>query len=445
MAKVTFPKGFLWGTATSAPQIEGAWNEDGRGESIWDRVWHLDGKANGDVACDHYHRYQEDINHMKDLGLTSYRFSVAWPRVLPNGRGAVNTKGLDFYKRLVDLLLDAGIAPNLTLYHWDLPQALQEHGGWVNRDCLGWYSDYAGLLFKTFGDVIPMWATINEPIAIYIGYGTRQGFAPRLGSKLAGWQAFHHAFVAHGLAVQQFRQLNLKGKIGMVCDCWAYQPARECEEDIELARLKEESHTRFYLNALFKGQYSDYLAEHLSRKGLLPKMGADDPGIMSTPIDFVGVNCYSRNIVSADEAITRHIARDPQENPDKYGFFGWETYPQAIYNAIMLIKNEYAPTIPMYITENGIANHDRVGEDGRVHDPKRIDYLSRYLAEVARAIQDGANVRGYYAWSLLDNFEWGSYDPRFGIIHVDFKTQQRTWKDSADWYQGVIADNGFVI
>jgi beta-glucosidase len=423
MTRLVFPKGFLWGAATSAPQVEGAWNEDGKGESIWDRVWHLDGKANGDVACDHYHRYEDDVNTMQKLGLTTYRFSASWPRILPEGTGLVNHKGLDFYKRLVDRLLEAGITPNLTLYHWDLPQRLHDRGGWANRDILGWYGEYAQLMFKTFADKISMWATFNEPIAIFIGYGTREGFAPRLGNEKAGWQALHHAFVAHGQAVQQFRQLNLKGKIGMVCDCWSYQPARDCEEDIDLARLKEESHTRFYMNALFKGQYTDYLAGKLTSRGLLPQMEAGDLETMSTPIDFVGVNCYSRYIVSADEATTQRLAQDRQENPQ--------------------IKNEFAPAIPMYVTENGFANPDQVGEDGRVHDPRRIEYLSQYLAAIHRAIGEGADVRGYYTWSLMDNFEWGSFDPRFGIIHVDFKTQQRTWKDSAYWYQSTIANNGF--
>ena len=445
MGKVIFPKGFLWGAATSAPQIEGAWNEDGKSESIWDHVWHLDGKANGDTADDHYHRYADDVAMMKKLGMTTYRFSTAWPRILPDGTGAVNQKGLDFYKRLIDCLLQAGIAPNLTLYHWDLPQKLQEKGGWANRDAIDWYCDYAQLMFKTFGEVIPLWATFNEPIAIFIGYGTKEGFAPRLGNEQAGWQAFHNCFVAHGRAVQQFRQLNLKGKIGMACDCWLNEPARDCAEDIDLARLKEESHTRYYMNMLFKGQYSDYLVGKLTAKGVLPHVAAGDMETMSTPIDFVGVNCYSRYIVAADEATNQRLLQYKKDHPEGYNMFGWETYPQALYNSVMMIHKEYAPNIPMYVTENGFSSPDQVGADGRVHDERRIYYLSHYLAALNKAIQDGANVKGYNLWSLLDNFEWGSYDYRFGIVHVDFKTQQRTWKDSAYWYQTVIANNGFEL
>lgn len=444
MTKINFPKGFLWGAATSAPQIEGAWNEDGKGESIWDRIWHLDAKANGDTACDHYHRVEEDIQMMKTLGLTTYRFSAAWPRILPEGTGAVNQKGLDFYKRLVYGLLKVGITPNLTLYHWDLPQCLHDKGGWTNRDAIGWYNEYAQVMFKTFANVVPVWATFNEPIAIYLGYATR-GFAPRLGSEAAGWQAFHNAFVAHGQAVKQFRQFVPQGKIGLVCDCWANYPARDCEADIDLARYRNESHTRYYMNALFKGRYSSYLGEKLSQKGMMPQIAPGDMESMSQPVDFVGVNCYSRYIVSMDEETNRQLAQDRQANPLKYSMVGWETYPQAIYDAVMMVKNEFAPHTPMYVTENGFGSPDQVSGDGRVHDARRIEYLTKYLAALQRTIQDGADVRGYYLWSLMDNFEWGSYDPRFGIVYVDFTTQQRTWKDSAYWYQGVIANNGFEI
>jgi beta-glucosidase len=437
-----FPKDFLWGVATSAAQIEGAWNEDGRGESIWDRVWHQDGKVNADVACDHYHRYFEDIKLMKHLGVNTYRFSVAWPRVLPEGTGKINPKGLDFYKKLLEGLLEAGIQPNVTLYHWDLPQALQEKGGWLNRDCIHWFEDYAQVVFEALGDAVPMWATFNEPIAVFLGYSNQENFAPRYGNERSGWQAMHNVFVAHGKAVHRFRQLGLKGQIGMVCDFWAYHPARPCKEDVELARFKGESHTIFYLNALFKGRYSDYLADRLTQNGWMPQIYPGDSESMSVLIDFLGVNCYSHYVVSEDKETLQKLEQHKSENQEQFMMGGGEVYPQAIYDAVMLVKNEYSPEIPMYITENGFCTNEQVGKDGAIHDTYRIRYLKLYLEALQHAIRDGANIKGYYVWSLLDNFEWGSYDYRFGLVFVDHNTGRRIMKDSANWYARVIRENG---
>jgi len=439
-----FPKNFAWGVATAAAQIEGAWNEDGKGETIWDRFAHTPGKiANGDTpetACDHYHRYAADIEQMKRLGVGTYRFSFSWARVLPQGTGSKNQKGLDLYHRLVDKLLAAGITPNATLYHWDLPQALQDRGGWPNRDSIGWYCDYAELMLGNFADRIPLWATFNEPIAVYVGYGDGF-FAPGLRDEGAARQALHHLLVAHGQAVKGFRQLNAtNAKIGIVVDIWKHHPARQCPEDIELALLNDEKTWGFFYNPLFRGKYGDRAVKDLTAQNAMPKIQAGDMEAIQAPLDFIGVNCYSRTLVSTDPSLV-DLARRRQENPDGFAHLGSEIYPRAMYDAIMIAK-EYAGSLPIYITENGICTDDSPGPDGKIHDTKRINYLRDYLQEVLRAIGDGADVRGYYLWSLMDNFEWSSgYQMRFGLLHVDFKTQERLWKDSAYWYQKLVREN----
>jgi len=440
----TFPKNFTWGVATAATQIEGAWNEDGKGETIWDRFSHTPGKtANGDspdVACDHYHLYPADIEQMKRLGVGSYRFSFSWARVLPQGTGSKNQKGLDFYRRLVDQMLTAGIVPNATLYHWDLPQALQDRGGWPNRDSIGWYCDFAELILGQFADRIPLWATFNEPIAVYVGYGDGF-FAPGLRDEAAARQALHHVLVAHGQAVNVFRQLNApNAKIGIVVDIWKHHPARQCPEDIELALLNDEKTWGFFYNPLFRGKYADRAVKDLAARNAMPKIQADDMETIQAPIDFIGVNCYSRTVDSVDPSLA-DLEKRRQENPDGFAHLGSEIYPRAMYDALMIAK-EYAGTLPIYITENGICTDDKPGSDGKIHDTKRINYLRDYLREVLHAIEDGANVRGYYLWSLMDNFEWSSgYQMQFGLLHVDFETQARLWKDSAYWYQRAVREN----
>lgn len=443
---VKFPEGFLWGVATAAPQIEGAWNLDGRGESIWDRFSHTPGKiAEGhtpEVACDHYHRYQEDINLMHSLGVKAYRFSFSWPRVLPEGTGKINPKGLAFYDRLIDGLLAAGITPNATLYHWDLPQALEERGGWPERDSVDWYLEYADLMFRSFGDRVALWATFNEPIALWVGYAAG-GFAPGRTSEKLARQALHHLLVAHGSAVRNFRSFNLQGKIGIVIDIWRHHPARACAEDLALAKYGEESSFRYFLNPLFKGGYSDYILTQLAEQNASPVILPGDFEIISTPMDFVGVNCYSRYIDSADP-ILADVERRKMAEPEKFTAVNWEIYPQAIYDAVMTVKNEYSGDLPIYLTENGAAFTDVVTTDQRVHDERRIDYLRKYLGALQQAIADGADVRGYFLWSLMDNFEWtAGYTKRFGITYTDYATQERIWKDSAFWYQKVISQNGF--
>jgi beta-glucosidase len=444
MTTIRFPEGFLWGTVTTATQVEGAWNEDGRGESIWDRMWHNDGTPNADVTCDHYHRFEHDLEHMKAMGIGSHRFSIAWPRILPEGTGQVNPRGLDYYSRQVDRLLAAGIVPNVTLYHWDLPQALQDRGGWANRDVIAWFCDYARVVFDALGDRVRLWSTINEPIIVYLGY-SRAGSAPRVGDETTGWQAMHHAMVAHGRAVQLFRQCGQAGRIGICLDFWAQHPARPGTADDDLARRRDQCHTRFYLNAIFKGRYSDYLWSYLNQQGAAPHIEDGDLEAASARLDFLGVNCYSRNVVSQDPKVLKDLQEDRKRHPDKYNQVGWESYPRAMYDAVMLVHKEFAPRLPLYVTENGLCGNDRIAEDGAVHDRQRIEYLRAYLVELHRAIRDGADVRGYYIWALLDNCEWGSYEPRFGLLYVDFPTQRRIPKDSARWYGQVTRGNGFDI
>lgn len=445
MTKLTFPKDFLWGVATAAPQIEGAWDEDGKGESIWDRFSRIPGKIkNGDtpsVACDSYHRYEEDIRHLQALGVKSYRFSIAWPRVLPEGRGKPNSQGLDYYSRLIDGLLEAGILPNVTLYHWDLPQKLEDQGGWGNRQIIDWYCDYANLMFKTYGDRVPMWATFNEPIAVWVGYGTGF-FAPGHADEQLARQALHHLLVAHGQAVRNFRHFNWPGgKIGIVIDIWRNFPAQDTPADRELARLEEEKNFRYFLHPLFIGGYSPAALAWLEQMRAMPEILPGDMEVIRAPLDFLGVNNYSRNILSVNPALN-HAAELRHAHPERFTDNGWEVYPPALYAAVMAAR-DYAGNLPIYVTENGACYMDKPGPDGKIHDARRIAYYLGYLKELHHAIQDGADVRGYYAWSLMDNFEWSSgYQMRFGLLHTDFATLQRTWKDSAYAYQQIIRENG---
>lgn len=450
MANLEFPKSFLWGAATSAYQVEGAWNADGRGPSIWDTFSQTPGKTwndiSGNVACDHYYRYSEDIAHMKRLGLHSYRFSFSWPRILPEGTGKVNHKGLDFYKRLVDELLENGIRPNATLYHWDLPQALEDRGGWTQRDVKDWYAEYASLLFREFNGLIPMWATLNEPIALYVGYGIGI-FAPGRRSQKDAKAAMYHALLAHGEGVKAFRAEGMKdSQIGIVVDIWKRHAARDRPEDHALARRGDENGHLFFLDPIFKGRFSDYILDQMKADGTLPDIRQGDLELISQPIDYYGLNVYNRILVSTDPALSTDPAMQGNKQKHIGGNFldnGSEFYPKAVYDAAMLLKNEYGLSIPIYITENGTYNCGEDVVEGRIHDEERMRYVRGFLEWTHKAIQDGADIRGYYAWSLMDNYEWSAATSRrYGLIHVDFDTQQRIWKDSAYWYQEVIANNG---
>jgi beta-glucosidase len=437
MTKLRFPTSFLWGAATASYQIEGAWNEDGKGESIWDRFSHTPGKITGaetgDAACDHYHRYPEDIALMRQLGLKAYRFSISWPRVLPDGYGRINPAGLDFYDRLVDSLLAAKIEPFVTLHHWDFPQTLHEKGGWLQRDNLAYFADYAALMVHRLGDRVRSWATFNEPRDIAnSGYGDG-GHAPGIKNDWkAVYQVTHNLLVAHGLAVQAIRAINPALEAGIVLDLWGVEPASEAAADIAAADLLWEGERIAYLHPLFTGHYHPTRIDRMA--DLMPEIRAGDMALISQKLDFLGINSYSRNVVGAGGVVS------PVPGSE-YTDMGWEVCAPAFFRTLKRIAKDYNLP-PIYITENGAAYVDVVSADGKIHDEHRLDFFRQHITQVRLAMQEGVDVRGYFAWSLMDNFEW-SYGTtkRFGIIHVDFKTQKRTIKDSGEWYSRVISSN----
>ncbi len=442
-----FPPDFLWGAATAAYQIEGAVTEDGRGESIWDRFSHTPGNTEngdtGDVACDHYHRWREDLDLMSEIGLRAYRFSVAWPRIFPDGGGTVNRRGLDFYARLVDELLERDIAPAVTLYHWDLPQVLEDrHGGWEGRETAERFADYAATVFGALGDRVPYWVTMNEPwVSAFVGYWHGR-HAPGRRDLRAAVRASHHLLLGHGLAVSAYRALSLPGKIGIVLDLQVASPDGDSDEDVEAARLADGYTNRWFLDPVFRGSYPTDVAEVFAQHGAeLDVVQPGDLEAINAPIDFLGMNYYMRRLFSrSDDGLgwSERLAREGEETTE----MGWAIHPEALGAQLARLRADYS-MIPIYITENGIGLRDEVGPDGQVHDPRRIDYLERHLAVLEEAISAGTDLRGYFVWSLMDNFEWGlGYRPRFGLIHVDFATGTRTLKDSARWYAGVIRANG---
>lgn len=446
MPTIRFPDGFQFGVATSAFQIEGAWNGDGKGPSIWDTFGHTPGKVwrdiPGDLGADHYHRYREDVALMKELGVDSYRFSLSWPRILPDGTGRVNRAGLDFYRRLVDELLEAGIAPNVTLYHWDLPQALEDRGGWVERDVAEWFGEYADLVFREFAGLVPRWSTLNEPIALWVGYGMG-AFAPGIADERAGKQAMHNALRAHGRAVESFRAVGAPdSEIGVVLDVWQRHPATDTPADLAIALRDEDDSFRFFLDPLLRGAYGDRIVERLTALGTMPEVREGDLELISRPIDFLGLNVYSRVVVSAEHYNPQWWVAGDAHPGGNFLDNGMEFYPKSVYDAINMARHEYGFDRPIYITENGKADpHDM---DAPLDDTERISYVAGFLEWIAKAIDEGADVRGYYLWSLLDNYEWAAgYSQRFGIVHVDTETFERTPKASARWYRDVIAHRGF--
>jgi beta-glucosidase len=434
--KLTYPGTFLWGAATASYQIEGAWNEDGKGESIWDRFSHTPGKiedgSTGDAACDHYHRTREDIALMRKLGLKAYRFSTSWPRVLPTGRGRVNLKGLDFYDRLVDDLCAANIEPFLTLYHWDLPQALYEDGSWSNREVCHAFADYAAVMVRRLGDRVKYWTTFNEPGVVMIdGYLTGE-HAPGEQDAKTAFQVGHNLMVAHGLAVQAMRAAQPGIHAGVVLNLWTADPASDTPEDREAAEKTWQMHEAFFLECLFKGHYGPVIHEALGEN--MPKIQAGDMALIAQKLDFLGVNYYSRNLVGSGGNI------HPVPGSE-YTEMDWEVCAPALRRLLNKIHKDYRLP-PIYITENGAAFKDEVSPDGRIHDPRRLDYLKQHFIQTRLAMQDGVDVRGYFVWSLLDNFEWGhGYTKRFGIVRVDYDTKVRTMKDSGEWYAEVIRTN----
>ena len=439
MTNYTFPHNFLWGAATAAYQVEGAWNEDGKGESIWDRFSHTPGKISdqttGDVACDHYHRYEQDIALMRRLGLKAYRFSIAWTRVLPAGRGRINPKGIDFYDRLIDSLCAANIEPFLTLYHWDLPQALQDEGGWENRDTGLAFADYSALMVKHLGDRVKYWTTFNEPSVVAFDGNLSGEHAPGNRDPRIAYQVAHNLMVAHGLGVQAIRSADSKVQAGIVLNLWMADPATDAPEDIAEARAAWDRSESLFLDPIFKGYYSPAVYDLVGEN--MPKLQDGDMALISQELDYVGINFYSRNLVSA----TQEIDTVPGS---EYTEMGWEVCAPAMRRMLVKINNEYRLP-PIYITENGAAFKDEVSADGKIHDPRRLDYLKQHFIQTRLAMQDGVDVRGYMVWSLMDNFEWGhGFTKRFGLIRVDYETQQRTFKDSGEWYAEVIRTNQII-
>ncbi|HEY7691292.1 MAG TPA: GH1 family beta-glucosidase [Gaiellaceae bacterium] len=433
----SFPSGFVWGTATSAYQIEGAAGEDGRGESIWDRFsatpGRVTGSATGAVACDHYHRYREDVRLMRDLGAGAYRFSVAWPRVLPEGCGRVNTAGLDFYDRLVDELLANGIEPFVTLYHWDLPQPLEDRGGWPVRETVDAFAEYTGVVAARLGDRVRHWITQNEPwVAAWLGYGLGHD-APGRASEADAVAAGHHLLLAHGRALEILRAALPAARIGITLDLIPMHPLTPADRDVAAAAEADAERNLWFLEPVLRGAYP---RKALGRLGPHLPPGADgDLEAISRPIDFLGVNYYRRNLAWADPA-TGRVAFAEVEGPDVTGN-GWEVYPDGLYELLLRLHEDYGAPL-LYVTENGAAYPDVRGAAG-IDDARRIAYLERHLAAVGRALDAGVDVGGYFVWSLLDNFEWAQgYSQRFGIVYVDFGTLERIPKASYFWYRDVV-------
>jgi beta-glucosidase len=437
MNSIRFPSNFTWGAATASYQIEGAWNEDGKGESIWDRFSHTPGKITngdtGDVACDHYHRYPEDIALMHQLGLKAYRFSVSWPRVLPAGCGRVNPAGLDFYDRLTDALLAANLEPFITLHHWDYPQALYEQGGWLNRENLPYFADYAAILAKRLGDRIQKWTTFNEPgVIAWDGYVSGEHAPGVKGEKKMAFQVVHNLLVAHGLAVQAIRGVDPALKVGIVLSQWGVDPASDDPADVAAAQHAWNSGETAFLHPIFKGHYHPEMVDALGSD--LPEIKAGDLALISQKLDFLGINSYSRSVIGAQG----RVAPIPGS---EYTDMNWEVCAPAFRRTLVRMHTDYRLP-PIYITENGAAYPDVVSADGKIHDERRLDYLRQHFTQVRLAMQDGVDVRGYFVWSLLDNFEWGHGNTkRFGLIRVDYDTLKRTIKDSGEWYSRVIASN----
>jgi beta-glucosidase len=435
----SFPPGFVWGVATAAYQIEGAIAEDGRKPSIWDTFAATPGKvAHGDtgaVACDHYHRWEADLDLMQRLGVHAYRFSVAWPRVIPDGTGAVNERGLDFYDRLVDGLLARGIEPFATLYHWDLPQPLQDAGGWPWRGIVEPFVAYADAVTRRLGDRVSAYATLNEPwCSAVLGYDFG-AHAPGLQDRALGLRAAHHLLLAHGEALPVMRANAPRAKHGIVLNLNPGYPASDAPADAEAARRFDGFFNRWYLDPLLLGRYPEDLWAGYGAD--VPDVADGDLAAIARPLDFLGVNYYNRTILAADDG-PRGVRPVDAPADAEHTEMGWEVFPQGLTDLLVRIHREY-PLPPVYLTENGAAYRDAV-VDGRVDDPERVRYLDRHLRALHAAMAQGVDVRGYFAWSLMDNFEWAhGYGKRFGLVHVDYATQDRTPKTSATWYASAIA------
>jgi beta-glucosidase len=445
--KIVFPQGFLWGTATSSYQIEGAWNEDGKGESIWDRFSHTPGKisdaSTGDAACDHYHRWEQDLDLMQELGLQAYRFSISWPRIMPEGRGKINQAGLDFYDQLVDGLLARGITPFVTLYHWDLPQALQDEGGWPLRSTAGAFVDYADVVSARLGDRVKHWITHNEPwVAAFLGYG--MGIhAPGIQDFQQALAASHHLLLSHGWATPIIRANSENAEVGITLSINDVLPASPSPQDYAAAREIDGFTNRWFLDPVYGRGYPTDVVEWFDRVhgARLDMVQEGDLAVIAAPTDFLGHNYYTRTLARA--SVADNLPPTRTTDGSEFTEMGWEVAPRSLYRLLNRFHFEYQ--IPaIYITENGASFPDKVCKEGHVHDDRRQAYLKEHFRAAHDAIQCGVPLRGYFVWSFMDNFEWSfGYTKRFGIVYVDFETQQRIVKESGKWYSSVIAQNGF--
>ncbi|MDR0849530.1 MAG: beta-glucosidase [Propionibacteriaceae bacterium] len=444
----TFPEDFVFGAATASYQIEGAVHEGGRGTSIWDTFSHTPGRVDrgdtGDVACDHYHRWTEDLDILAELGVDAYRFSVAWPRIQPTGVGSANQAGLDFYSRLVDGLLARGITPFVTLYHWDLPQTLEDKGGWRDRDTAYRFADYADLVARELGDRVGEWATLNEPwCAAMLGYGSGV-HAPGVANPKAALDASHHLNLAHGLGVQALRA-STTSPVGIVVNVHQLWPASDSEQDMDAWARADAVGNWMYLDPILKGRYDDLTLAATAKHSSWEVIADGDLDIISQPIDFVGLNYYSGQYVAGGGTSEGHTPWVGAEDArfilanDHLTDMGWAIIPRGLTDLLVRVHERY-PDIDLIVSENGAAMVDVVSDDGAIHDADRIAYLEGHIGAVADALALGVPVKGYYEWSLLDNFEWAlGCSKRFGIVRVDYDTQARTWKDSAKWYQSFLA------
>jgi beta-glucosidase len=438
MSHPVFPEGFVWGAAASAYQVEGAVTEDGRGESIWDRFATQPGAiSNGDtgvVACDSYHRFGEDLRLLRELGISAYRFSISWPRIVPDGRGRVNPAGLDFYERIVDELLANDIEPYVTLYHWDLPQALEDAGGWPARDTVEAFTEYVEAVAARLGDRVSNWITQNEPwVVSWLGYGLGI-HAPGRRSPADALAAAHHVLLAHGRAAEVLRREAPRARVGVTVDLYPMYPETDSDADSHAARLLDGSRNRWFLEPVLGLGYPADMLEHY--RAILPAIEEGDLDTIGAPLDFLGVNYYSRAVVRAGTDPGAPVQLDvPGVERTQ---MGWEVYPEGLKDLLVRMQRDYE--LPdVYITENGAAYPD-TRTNGSVADPSRISYLERHLGALRDAISEGVPVRGYFLWSLLDNFEWAfGFSRRFGIVYVDFDTLERVPKDSFLWYRDLIA------
>lgn len=438
---MAFPKDFVWGSATASYQIEGSRTADGRGECIWQRFSNTPGKVQngdtGEIACDHLNRYADDVALMQQIGLQVYRFSVAWPRVLPTGTGKVHAAGLDFYNRLVDELLKANITPFITLYHWDLPQALQDKGGWENPDSVKWFADYAAILTQKLGDRVKNWITHNEPWCVAFLGNLMGVHAPGKQDAKAAYAAAHHLLISHGAAMQVIRQNVADSKAGITLNLAPKHPATDSEADKQAAYTSDGFLNRWFLDPIYKGAYPADIVEKVG--GALEGLDLSAVQQAAVPSDFLGVNYYTRGIVKADDTNPLGFTEIRADYDGvELTAMAWEVYPDGLREILVNTARDYQPTA-LYVTENGAAYDEPVPSNGIVEDPKRVSYLERHLKAVEAAIAQGAPVKGYFVWSLMDNFEWAyGYSKRFGIIYVDYASQQRTLKRSALYYRDFI-------